>query len=370
MNINKYLLSFAFYIIVLILYYRSSKTDTTIEPSILPGLNTYFDSKPRKISTLKVDETIFDKNETWVFFQNLYSESKYNMFFFETKMDKKYLTERQLCSIESAAKNNPNAVINLYSSDAQIHPSFLKQYPNIKVHKLVAEHILKDTPLEKWYKLKKEIVINSPFAVVHTSDILRVAILWKIGGYYTDFDTLTVRSVEPLLKYPGVGYLFEANNHSMNNAIMNFPRHHPFLTAAMDDIVRGYKPKIWGHHGPLLMIRTFKKHCKTDQIYKKLMFDKIELENDAKQNNVKRKKYLCDVHILENNFFNPHTIQTTHKLFKANFTMSIDKCIDVFTIHLFNTNSEKYKIERNSFYEYMARIHCPIAYRVILKYGL
>ena len=321
---------------------------------------------------IRIDEKFFDEGEKWSneFFQSLYNDLQYNMFFFETKVGKKYLTERQLCSIESAAKNNPNAIVNLYSIDAKIHPVFLKKYPNIKVHKLVFEDVLKDTPLEKWYKFKREVVLNGPYAVVHTADIVRVAALWKYGGYYADFDTLTVRSVEPLLKYPGVGYLFEADQNSMNNAVMNFPKQHPFLSTAIKDIVTNYDSGSWGHNGPLLMMRTFKKHCKTDDIYNLLMFDKKYLEFDAINFDGIRKNYSCDSYILENNFFNPHTIQTTNLLFRANYTMSINKFIDVFTIHLFNTNSQYNKIERNSFYEYIARTHCPLAYRVILKYGL
>ena len=321
---------------------------------------------------IRIDKNFFGINDTWSneFFQSLDIDLQYNMFFIETKIVNKYLTERQLCSIESAAKNNPNAIVNLFSINAKIHPVFLKKYPNIKIHKLVIDDILKDTPFEKWYKHKKEVVLNGPYSVVHISDILRLALLWKYGGYYADFDTLTVRSIEPLLKYPGVGYLFEAEKDSMNNAVMNFPKQHPFISAAIKSIIKDYQAYSWGHHGPLLMIRTFKEHCNTSNIYEEFKFDKNELEYDAIQFQGKRKKYSCDAYILENNFFNPHTIGSNYQLFQANFSMPIQKFIDVFTIHLFNTNSKYNKINRNSFYEYIARIHCPLAYKVILKYGL
>ena len=366
------------YFILLFLFYRFTTTENMISQSIFSLFNFNFISSYKTVQmnyggkNNRIDEIFFGINDSWSndFFQSLVTDIQYNMFFFETKIDNKYLTERQLCSIESAAKNNPNAIVNLYSINAKIHPVFLKKYPNIKIHKLIIEDLLKDTPLEKWYKLKKEVVLNGPYAVVHTADILRIVALWKYGGYYADFDTLTVRSIESLLKYPGVGYLFEAGKDSMNNAVMNFPKQHPFLSAAINNIKKDYQVYSWGHQGPLLMIRTFKKHCKTSNIYKELKFDKNELEYDAIQFKGKRRKYSCDAHILENNFFNPHTIGLNNQLFEANYSMSIKNFIDVFTIHLFNTKSKYSQIKRNSFYEYIARIHCPLAYKVILKYGL
>ena len=219
------------------------------------------DAKIIKVSHKKeISDQFYDENTLWSnkFFERFKLQPKYyNIYFFETNSNRIHFTLRQLCAIESAAKNNPNAKIRIYSVSAKLNQMFLEKYPNIEFNQLDIDHFLKDTILENWYAKMKNVILSGPYSVVHLSDILRLVVLWKYGGYYADLDTITVKSVDSLIDYPGVGYINE-NHDSLNNAIMNFPQKHPFLVMALNDIMLTYNPQIWGHNGPLLMIRTMK----------------------------------------------------------------------------------------------------------------
>ena len=70
----------------------------------------------------------------------------------------------------------------------------------------------------------------------HLSDLLRLGLLWKLGGMYTDSDTVCLRSVEGLNNVLGLG----APNH-VNHAIMHFHRHHPFIKRCMERLINIYK---------------------------------------------------------------------------------------------------------------------------------
>ena len=75
----------------------------------------------------------------------------YNIFFFETNSQNKYFYLRQLCAIESAAKNNPNARIYVYSLTAQMNQIFLDKYPNVLPKKLDIDEFVNGTIIANWY---------------------------------------------------------------------------------------------------------------------------------------------------------------------------------------------------------------------------
>ena len=315
-----------------------------------------------------ISDQYFDEEQIWEddFMRRFRQDETngYNMFFIETNSNRKHFTLRQLCSIESAAKNNPKASIQIYSMSAKIDPIYSKKYSNIQLNKLTIDDFLKDTIIENWYKKNKHLILGSEFSIVHISDILRITALWKYGGYYADLDTITVRSVESLLKYPGVGYIDE-DGDSLNNAIMSFPKNHPFLEAAFKELMSSYNPNIWGHNGPLLIIRTMESYCQTKDIYKALMFNKYRLES-YKFNFTTREN--CQVNIFPNNFFNPINWKNVKVLFEENQSIQISKLIDAYTLHFFSAKSKQLNIGRNSVYEYLAKSNCPFTYEILVKY--
>jgi hypothetical protein len=117
--------------------------------------------------------------------------------------------------------------INLWSNIDLSNNEFLKdilQYINIKRWNFDEEKI--GTILENYQHLNNN-TINDSLCYIE-SDIFRLMVLYKYGGFYIDMDVLILRNMSPLNKYE---FLYQwgtsGNNNekfSMNNAIMRFDK--------------------------------------------------------------------------------------------------------------------------------------------------
>lgn len=97
------------------------------------------------------------------------------IYFIESNMKRDYFSLKQLCSIESAAKNNPNFLIQVYTLRASLNPSMsflLKKYSNIKIIDFKTEEIFgnESSFVEFW---SKGDIMRSPYAHAHLSDFIR-----------------------------------------------------------------------------------------------------------------------------------------------------------------------------------------------------
>jgi len=52
---------------------------------------------------------------------------------------------------------------------------------------------LRDTPLETLLFDKERGILRSQFPLAQRSDLVRVALLWKLGGIYLDLDVVVLR---------------------------------------------------------------------------------------------------------------------------------------------------------------------------------
>ena len=80
-------------------------------------------------------------------------------------------------------------------------------YPNIVYKKLNPIDLFGKTPLASWWKSGN--IDFSKFRTAHLADAARLALLWKYGGFYSDLDTISLKSFEPLRNYSGFGFLTE-----------------------------------------------------------------------------------------------------------------------------------------------------------------
>ncbi len=105
--------------------------------------------------------------------------SRYNISFIESNAKREFLSTQQLCAIESAARNNLNAMVNIYTFSAEIgnHSFLLDQYPNLKLIKTSGHDFFNNTPLFEWYKNGP--IQKSPFKMVHSANAARILLLKK-----------------------------------------------------------------------------------------------------------------------------------------------------------------------------------------------
>ncbi len=129
----------------------------------------------------------------------------HQVFFLETS-GRPFLSGRQSCSIESAARNSEltskvifkSSFVNLLTSYSfcQLYHA----YPNVEFYTIDYEMLFEDTPVE-W------ILSRINFAAIHKltylSDIASKALVFKYGGFYLDLDVLVLKSLKRLTNvYP------------------------------------------------------------------------------------------------------------------------------------------------------------------------
>jgi hypothetical protein len=294
--------------------------------------------------------------------KNTIQEYFFNIIFVETNEKKSNLSLKLLCAIESAALNNPDALINFFSVNAVVNDYLTDRYKNIQSKKFLIEDVFKDTPMYNWWIKNKNIIKKGEFNFVHTSDALRVALIWKYGGIYLDTDTITVRNLNYLINFPGVG----ANDESSaNNAVINFPKHHNFIAQLIKEFVKNYDPGCWACKGPLLVSRVFRDYCKTQNFYKTHLLTKEKIYETIMNSDSNYNKSQCDIHIYPINYFYPISWFNSEKLFN-NFKIDKEKFLDTYIVHFWNKVSKNYhaKPGDGSVYEYFSKLNCPVIYKM------
>ena len=188
--------------------------------------------------------------------------SNRDIFFLETSGEQ-CLTPRQACSVESAARANPQMPVILYvnSENPQVSrrpigmnttrrvdtlgnrrncgamDAVTAILPNVKVTRIPMTEQLRDTPLwDTWYK--KGQLEKSLYPHVHLSDAVRVAILKKQGGLYLDLDCIVFRPLHCLNNT--AGYLPSLPTW-IENGVLTFDQAYPFLNFLMRVMVQYYK---------------------------------------------------------------------------------------------------------------------------------
>ncbi|XP_059478073.1 alpha-1,4-N-acetylglucosaminyltransferase-like isoform X2 [Neocloeon triangulifer] len=169
------------------------------------------------------------------------------IFLLETSQ-KGVLNLRQVCTLESAAGLNPEVSIILVFSDLEQISSkdnpammeLLENSPNVKIATLSSSEAFKGTPFEGIdYRMLK----NSSDFKVHSSDLLRLSLLWKFGGMYMDLDYITLRSLSLLLRLKN--FLTADAEYNINNSMLGFERHNPFLWKILEHLQKNFNPEIY-----------------------------------------------------------------------------------------------------------------------------
>ncbi|KAG8517916.1 Lactosylceramide 4-alpha-galactosyltransferase [Galemys pyrenaicus] len=186
-----------------------------------------------------------------------------NIFFLETS-DRTSPNFLFMCSVESAARAHPEIPVVVLmkglragngnaSLPRSLGLSLLSCFPNVRLRPLDLPALFWGTPLAAWYAARGR---WEPHLVPVLSDASRIALLWKFGGVYLDTDFIVLRSLRNLTNVLGA-----QSRYVLNGAFLAFERHHEFLALCMRDFVARYNGWIWGHQGPQLLTRVFKKWC-------------------------------------------------------------------------------------------------------------
>ncbi|GAB6029291.1 Lactosylceramide 4-alpha-galactosyltransferase [Chamberlinius hualienensis] len=273
-----------------------------------------------------------------------------NIFMVETRSDKRYMTAREACSMESAALQNHLGNLTMYKigqlyahDDAYLN-NLLKKYTNIKFVVLNFDEIFEGTPL---YPLTSGGHINkSRFPLEHWSDAVRLALLWKEGGIYLDTDTIVIK---PLVNLNNSVAL---ESDMAANGFMSFEKGSNFLLSYMAAFSVGYNGQIWGAQGPVMITKILQQYCNVTDLT-----TVINSPNNCSGINILPRKKLF-----------PFRWQNWEKLFQKPHNAGVD-ISNSYTVHLFNSQSKKRvtKVGVGSLLEELFRKYCPSIYQMISK---
>ncbi|CAL4132696.1 unnamed protein product, partial [Meganyctiphanes norvegica] len=200
-----------------------------------------------KIPTIKISTDVGVSNiskdyiDLPTFSRDITPSTIENIFLLETSNSSKstYLKYRTLCSVESWCCNNPSHTVwllvnadRIWDADGLVR-RLLRLCSNLNVARMEPKLIFIHTALFGLYRSKR--FPKSPWRASHLSDLLRLGLLWKFGGMYTDSDTVCLRSVAGLSNVVGLG----RDNH-INTAVLHFEKQHPFIKRCMWRLFREY----------------------------------------------------------------------------------------------------------------------------------
>lgn len=131
-----------------------------------------------------------------------------------------YITRKQIASINSYLKTQNLKKTELWvwldDSCFTSETNKIPKHNNIKTISYRANDISKDTPF-----YNKEFINNKSF-VKFRSDIARLIILYKFGGFYIDLDIFLLKDFTPLF---GIEFCYSWSNLKQgNNAILRFSK--------------------------------------------------------------------------------------------------------------------------------------------------
>jgi lactosylceramide 4-alpha-galactosyltransferase len=242
------------------------------------------------------------------------------------------LTIRQSCAIESAALTNPKSKIfiifvapfELKSIEITKEMEVLLEYPNVYPLALNLVQFSIDTPLEHF--IANGSIFKSIFIKSHTSDAIRLLLLWKFGGTYIDTDMIVRLELDQL------PHNYICRDHGfLNGAIINLDKGdgRKFAEIFMHDMAENFNGTDWGSNGPLMLQRVLSKICGTDKV---------------------REMSLCDgFHVLPDRFCYPVKGVEWMDLFDEKISKKIMNKVEFsVVVHFWNKLSQKEMLKCDS----------------------
>ncbi|ROT65589.1 putative lactosylceramide 4-alpha-galactosyltransferase isoform X3 [Penaeus vannamei] len=281
-----------------------------------------------------------------------------NVFLIESACKSKP-TYRAWCAVESFSRENPEADVwfvmtsPTVNDDEGLPSRLLQNYTNLHVVTTDLGTVFKDTLLEEFF-MSGRWHRDTPWPMIQLSDILRVALLWRFGGFYTDIDTVCLKNISPLRNFVLAGR--SARNQIANGAF-HFEHHHEFLAFLMPQMIAEYKPKLWGSMGPITMTKCIKNLCKIPdmrQIFPSNSSEPVKCGN---------------ITIIPNEYLLPYPWWEYKKVYEPGKWQEFMAQFKnkSYSIHAYENKSKRLKIVQgsDSVYEGAARNFCPFTHPLL-----
>lgn len=286
-------------------------------------------------------------------------ENGQNVFFIDTRetTENVTLTARQACAVESAALSNPDLkVFFLYASrERSLNLTITSEvdailsYPNVFINYLNMQELSIKSPMESFFRTQR--LAKSAFKVEHTSDVLRLLLLWKYGGTYLDTDMIVMKKLDSVAS----NYACVQDIWYVNGAILNFDDKKGKELAKMfiRALIANFNGDYFVTNGPGLITSVLEGLCKVNV---SMMAEKKECQG---------------FHVHPEEVCYPIPYQSWELLMDEIYADEVmNKTRDSIVVHFWNNLSHGKKIEVDSKAGYiqLARKFCPKTLKHIKNY--
>lgn len=279
-----------------------------------------------------------------------------NVFFLETSCSSNglvTLNARQLCAVESAARNSPDWQIYILfaanvvlSNQSTAWPllSELLTYSNVNLRRINMTNYANGTPLETWLTEGKP--FESSYATSHISDVLRYLTLYKYGGTYLDLDVVVLKNLD----LAGINYSGAESETSVAAGVMNFEPNnygHEVAEMCIRDLLHNFNGFDWGNNGPGVITRVLQTICATKS--------PLKMTRDR----------CYGFKVYPPNAFYAIPWRQYARFFNESQTDQVlEQLKESFVAHVWNKHSQKIKLNvgSKSAYAKLAESHCPKVY--------
>ncbi|XP_064077570.1 lactosylceramide 4-alpha-galactosyltransferase-like [Macrobrachium nipponense] len=132
------------------------------------------------------------------------------------------------------AQQNPKGIVWYVMTSPVVDLSdglvkhLLQKYKNLRLVTVDLDDVFEGTPLEELYRSGAWHSNATKWPAANLSNMMRKAMVWHAGGFYSDLDVICISPVTELRNVIGL-----AEFNLVNGANFHFDRHHPMLEKFM-----------------------------------------------------------------------------------------------------------------------------------------
>ncbi|XP_050699124.1 lactosylceramide 4-alpha-galactosyltransferase-like [Eriocheir sinensis] len=283
------------------------------------------------------------------------SKDRLNVFLTEMSCSPRPLY-RSWCALESWALQNRRASVWLVMLGKAVDPSdglllaLSEAYPNLRLVTMDLDWLFSSLPTHRLFSSGQW--AGSTWPGKSLSNMVRLALVWRFGGFYTDFDTVCLRDVQGLSNVVG-----SQSSEIVNNAVFHFEHHHPFVQDNMEQQNKNFDGASFNVNGVNIMSEAAKTACNTSD------FEDL----------VRKREGLCrGFRVLPESAFYPVAWDSWRDIFRPGAGPNLLKRLNgSYVLHAWNVFSalSPIRIGMGTLYDLVSSAYCPVTKRHLLEAG-
>ncbi|XP_075515945.1 uncharacterized protein At4g19900-like [Primulina tabacum] len=260
--------------------------------------------------------------------------------------------EREFFGMESLFQTNPRSCLVIVSRTMDSRKGYEKLEPLIsrgyRIQAITPDlwDLLKNTSGETWLKDIKN-GTRDPGVIPlsqNLSNLIRLAVVYRYGGVYLDTDFIVLKDLSVLRNSIGAQSVDVHGNWSrLNNALLAFDKKHPLVYKFIEEFATTFNGNKWGHNGPCLVSRVV--NSTLGQI-RDFNFTVMPTTAFYPVDWIRIGRFFARPNVTDSEKWVESTVHQLHQ--------------STYAVHLWNSQSKKLQIEKESIIWRLLSQHCVI----------